>query len=78
MFPYKLTVLDLDGTLPDSQKKISAGNLAALRNVRENGVFIAFSTARSAGAMREYIAAAEFEADTNDNDGVAKFLNALL
>lgn len=57
MFRYKLIVLDLDGTLLNSQKKISEGNLAALRSVRENGALIAFSTARSAGAMREYIAA---------------------
>ena len=57
MFRYKLIVLDLDGTLLNSQKKISEGNLAALRNARENGVLIAFSTARSVGAMREYIAA---------------------
>lgn len=59
MFPYKLIVLDLDGTLLNSQKKISEGNLAALQSVRENGVLIAFSTARSAGAMREYIAAVQ-------------------
>ena len=57
MFQYKLIVLDLDGTLLDSQKKISENNLTALRNVREKGALIAFSTARSAGAMREYIAA---------------------
>lgn len=59
MFPYKLIVLDLDGTLLNSQKKISVGNLTALRNARENGVSVAFSTARSVGAMREYIAAVQ-------------------
>ena len=59
MFPYKLIVLDLDGTLLNSQKKISGRNLAALRSARENGALIAFSTARSAGAMREYIAAVQ-------------------
>lgn len=59
MFPYKMIVLDLDGTLLNSQKKISGGNLAALGNARENGAFIAFATARSAGAMREYIAAVQ-------------------
>ncbi len=59
MFPYKLIVLDLDGTLLNSKKKISAGNLAALERARENGALIAFSTARSAGAMREYIAAVQ-------------------
>ena len=53
MFPYKLIVLDLDGTLLNSKKKISERNLATLKRVRENGVLIAFSTARSAGAMRE-------------------------
>lgn len=59
MFPYKLIVLDLDGTLLNSKKKISERNLAMLKRVRENGVLIAFSTARSAGAMREYIAAVQ-------------------
>ncbi len=56
---YKLIVLDLDGTLLNSEKKISPGNLAALKMARENGALIAFSTARSAGAMREYIAAVQ-------------------
>lgn len=59
MFPYKLIVLDLDGTLLNSKKEISAGNLAALKRSREDGALIAFSTARSAGAMREYIAAVQ-------------------
>lgn len=59
MFPYTLIVLDLDGTLLNSQKKISEENLAVLRNARENGALIAFSTARSAGAMRGYIAAVQ-------------------
>ena len=56
---YKLIVLDLDGTLLNSKKEISEGNLAALKRARENGALIAFSTARSAGAMREYIAAVQ-------------------
>lgn len=59
MFPYKLIVSDLDGTLLNSKKKISARNLAALQKARESGALIAFSTARSAGAMREYIAAVQ-------------------
>lgn len=59
MFRYKLIVLDLDGTLLNSEKKISEGNLAALQKARGNGALIAFSTARSAGAMREYIAAVQ-------------------
>lgn len=59
MFPYKLIVSDLDGTLLNSKKKISERNLAALERARENGTLIAFSTARSAGAMREYIAAVQ-------------------
>lgn len=59
MFPYKLIVSDLDGTLLNSKKKISERNLAALEKARENGALIAFSTARSAGAMREYIAAVQ-------------------
>ncbi len=59
MFSYKLIVLDLDGTLLNSRKEISEGNLAALKRARENGALIAFSTARSAGAMREYIASVQ-------------------
>lgn len=56
---YKLIVLDLDGTLLNSKKEISEGNLAALKRARESGALIAFSTARSAGAMREYTAAVQ-------------------
>ena len=38
-----------------------------------------FCTGAAMGnAIPEVKAAAEFIADTNDNDGVAKFLNALL
>lgn len=59
MLAYKLIVLDLDGTLLNSQKKISEGNLAALKMAREGGALIAFSTARSVGAMRDYIAAVQ-------------------
>lgn len=59
MFSYRLIVLDLDGTLLNSEKEISAANLKALKRARKKGVLIAFSTARSAGAMREYIAAVQ-------------------
>ncbi len=59
MFSYKLIVLDLDGTLLNSKKEISGGDLAALKKARGDGALIAFSTARSAGAMREYIAAVQ-------------------
>ncbi|MDE6726934.1 MAG: Cof-type HAD-IIB family hydrolase [Oscillospiraceae bacterium] len=59
MFRYKLIVLDLDGTLLNSKKEITEGNLAVLQKARENGALIAFSTARSEGAMREYIAAVQ-------------------
>lgn len=59
MTAYKLIVLDLDGTLLNSEKEISKRNLAALQNARAGGAKIAFSTARSAGAMREYIAAVQ-------------------
>lgn len=59
MSSYKLIVLDLDGTLLNSKKKISEANFAALKRARECGALIAFSTARSAGAMREYIAAVQ-------------------
>lgn len=59
MFSYRLIVLDLDGTLLNSKKEISSVNLAALKRARECGALIAFSTARSAGAMREYIAAVQ-------------------
>ncbi len=59
MFSYKLIVLDLDGTLLNSEKKISEANFTALKMARESGALIAFSTARSAGAMREYIAAVQ-------------------
>ena len=44
-FMYKLIVLDLDGTLLNSKKEISEGNLAALKMARENGALIVQQTA---------------------------------
>lgn len=43
----KLLLFDLDGTLLNSDKKISKANLTALRKCRERGYLIGISTSRS-------------------------------
>lgn len=43
---YKLLVLDVDGTLLDSEKKISKRTLAALLKVQQMGVRIVLASGR--------------------------------
>jgi hypothetical protein len=50
----KVIALDLDGTLLDKKKRISAPNLKRLQELREQGVKIVLASGRSASAMRLY------------------------
>jgi len=52
---YKLLAVDLDGTLLNGKEKISAGNLAAVREAHRKGVKIVVSTGRSYTTAEEYI-----------------------
>ena len=49
---YKLLVLDVDGTLLDSEKKISKRTLAALLKVQQMGVRIVLASGLSEGNQR--------------------------
>lgn len=51
----KMILLDLDGTLLDSHKKISPENYAALERAAQNGALIVPCTGRFYGAMPEEI-----------------------
>ena len=51
----KIIICDLDGTLLDSQKLISPGNLAALKAVRERGIFVTICSGRIPSMMEAYI-----------------------
>ena len=51
---YKLLALDMDGTLLNSEKKISSRTKAALENLSARGIFIAASTGRNLAELSEY------------------------
>lgn len=51
MSHIKLIALDLDGTLLNSEKKISPRNLAAIRAAQEKGVKVVLTTGRPLKAM---------------------------
>ena len=55
MLPYKIIALDLDGTLLDSQKRLSPENLAALEKAGAAGIEIVPTTGRFFDAMPEVI-----------------------
>ena len=60
MNPIKLIALDLDGTLLDSGKRLSARNRAALEGAAAKGVHIVPTTGRFFGMMPEAIRALPF------------------
>lgn len=52
---YKLLALDLDGTLLNSGKKISEGNINAIREYQKAGGRVIYSTGRSYTGARSYM-----------------------
>lgn len=52
---YKLVALDLDGTLLNERKEISAENLEAIRQALAAGVAVIFSTGRGIQNVRPYL-----------------------
>lgn len=54
MGTYKLLALDMDGTLLDSQKRISPRTRTALEELAKRGVALAFSTGRNAKELLDY------------------------
>lgn len=51
---YKLVAIDLDGTLLDDQKKISAENIAAIQKLQEAGVVIVLASGRAFQGIKKY------------------------
>lgn len=51
---YRLFVTDLDGTLLNSDKKISADNKAALKKLADSGVEVVLASGRHPGLIRGY------------------------
>ena len=74
--------MDLDNTLLNRDKNIIAYTVAVLKRCREKGHRIAFATARAENAMQRFIdavkAVCDSVIDSNDRDGVAKFLDQKL
>ena len=56
----RLIALDLDGTLLNSAKQLSSGNLAALEQAAEAGIHIVPTTGRFYGGMPDFIRALPF------------------
>ena len=54
MNQIKLIALDMDGTLLDNKKKISAGNAAAVRAAQKAGIIVTFATGRMFRAAQHY------------------------
>jgi Cof subfamily protein (haloacid dehalogenase superfamily) len=52
---YRLLVIDVDGTLINSEGEITPGNLHALERARDSGVHIALCTGRSVTSCRRYL-----------------------
>ena len=54
-FTPKLLLFDLDGTLLDSQKRISRKNLEAIEKCRSQGIMIGVATARSESTCARFV-----------------------
>ena len=51
---YKLLALDMDGTVLNSQKKISPRTAAAIKKLSESGVYVVTSTGRNLAELNDY------------------------
>lgn len=58
---YKLLVLDVDGTLLNSQKEISKQTLASLLKIQKMGIRIVLASGRSIYGLRDLISALELK-----------------
>lgn len=55
MMQYKLVVTDMDGTLLNSEKKISSENLKAIKRLKEKGIKFAIATGRLDTMIKSYL-----------------------
>lgn len=51
---YKAIFLDLDGTLLDDDKNVSEENRKAIKNAKDNGVYVCLCSGRQKDAVEEY------------------------
>ena len=51
---YKILALDMDGTLLNSQKKISPKTAAAISELSRRGVYVVVSTGRGVAELQDY------------------------
>ncbi len=51
---YKLLALDMDGTLLNSQKKISPKTAAAISELSKRGIYVVLSTGRGVAELQDY------------------------
>ncbi|MBQ7723109.1 MAG: HAD family phosphatase, partial [Selenomonadaceae bacterium] len=51
---YKLLAVDMDGTVLNSQKKISPRTLTALDDLSKRGVYVVVSTGRNLAELSNY------------------------
>jgi Cof subfamily protein (haloacid dehalogenase superfamily) len=54
MFP-KLFAFDLDGTLLNNKKELSANNIIALKEISETGSIVALASGRIGSSMQQYV-----------------------
>lgn len=51
----RLIVMDMDGTLLDPERKISEGNMAALKEAQKRGIHLAICSGRLAGDISQFV-----------------------
>ena len=75
MMMYKLIALDMDGTLLNSDKQISAENKAAIAAAREKGVVVVLASGRPLNGMKPQL---EELGMTTENDYVLSYNASLV
>ena len=74
-----MIVSDLDRTLLNSEGKLTEFTKRVLRDLRSHGTIIAIATARPPSAAKQMLEDLQIDAvddvcESNDNDGVARWL----
>ena len=72
---YKLVALDMDGTLLNSQKEISARTKQAIKDAREQGVHVVLASGRPLEGMADYLSQLDM---TSDSDYVLSYNASLV
>lgn len=62
---YKLVALDMDGTLLNSQKEISARNKQAIKDARAQGVHVVLASGRALEGLADYLTELDMTSDAD-------------